>query len=161
MSLDDEDARGSGPSDGAARESGQFKTGPVDTSVRMKRTISTDDAPDAVGAYSQATTNGDLLFTAGQIALTPEGDLMDDASVADQTEQALTNVGAILESEGLSMDDLLKTTVFLADIEDFDEMNETYAGFFDDEPPARSAVQAGGLPAGVDVEIEAVASLDD
>ncbi|MFC7156103.1 Rid family detoxifying hydrolase [Halomarina halobia] len=127
----------------------------------MKRIISTDDAPAAVGAYSQATTTGDLVFTAGQIPLTADGELLDDASIAEQTEQALTNVEAVLAAAGADLSDVLKTTVFLADIADFEEMNETYAGFFDEEPPARSAVQAGALPKGVGVEIEAVASLGE
>ena len=125
----------------------------------MKRTISTDAAPEAVGAYSQATTDGSTLYTAGQIPLTPAGELLADASIADQTRQALDNVVAILESEGLDASDVMKTTVYLADIEEFEAMNETYSTYFDAEPPARSAVEAGGLPKGVGVEIEAVATL--
>jgi reactive intermediate/imine deaminase len=127
----------------------------------MKRTISTDAAPAAVGAYSQATTNGDLLFTAGQIPLTPEGELLADASIAEQTEQALDNVVAILDSEGATPADVLKVTVFMDDIDDFDEMNETYATYFDAEPPARSAVEVANLPKGAGVEIEAVAVVGD
>lgn len=126
----------------------------------MKRTISTEDAPAAVGAYSQATTDGSLLYTAGQIPLTSDGELLADASIAEQTAQALDNVAAIVESEGLDMSAVLKTTVFLADIEDFEAMNETYSTYFDAGPPARSAVEAGALPKGVDVEIEAVATLE-
>ncbi|MFC7097774.1 Rid family detoxifying hydrolase [Halobaculum marinum] len=126
----------------------------------MKRIVSTDEAPAAVGAYSQATTNGDLLFTAGQIPLTPDGDLKDDAPIAEQTELALDNLLAIVEEAGAEAADVLKTTVFLADIDDFEEMNETYATYFDEEPPARSAVQAGALPKGVGVEIEAVVALE-
>jgi len=126
----------------------------------MKRTISTDDAPQAVGAYSQATTDGSMLYTAGQIPLTPDGELLAEASIADQTEQALDNVLAILDTEGLDSSAILKTTVFLADIQDFEAMNEIYGTYFDDEPPARSAVEAGGLPKGVGVEIEAVATLE-
>jgi reactive intermediate/imine deaminase len=126
----------------------------------VKEIISTDDAPGAVGAYSQATTNGELLFTAGQIPMTPDGELLDDADIATQAEQSLSNLQAIVEEAGASMGDVLKTTVFLADIDDFEEMNETYASFFDDEPPARSAVQAGALPKGVGVEIEAVVSVE-
>jgi len=122
----------------------------------MKRLVSTDDAPAAVGAYSQATTNGDLLFTAGQLPLTPDGDLLDDESVAEQTRQCLENVAAIAESEGLGLEDVLKTTIYLADIDDFDEMNETYAGFFEAEPPARSAVEVGNVPKGAALEVEAV-----
>jgi 2-iminobutanoate/2-iminopropanoate deaminase len=123
-----------------------------------KETIHTDDAPAAVGAYSQATTNGDLVFTAGQIALTPDGESLADEPVDVQAEQALSNLEAVLEEAGTSLDNVLKTTVFLDDIEDFEAMNDTYASFFDDEPPARSAVEAGRLPKGMAVEIEAVAT---
>ncbi|THE63855.1 RidA family protein [Salinadaptatus halalkaliphilus] len=126
----------------------------------MKRIIDTDDAPDAVGAYSQATTDGSLLFTAGQIALTPDGDLLADEPIETQTERALDNITAILEAEGATLEDVLKVTVYLGDIEDFDAMNETYADYFEDEPPARSAFEVASLPAGAAVEIEAVASLE-
>ncbi len=124
----------------------------------MKRTISTDDAPAAVGAYSQATTNGDILFTAGQLPLTTDGELLDDEPVSVQTEQALSNVEAILAAEGLDMSDVLKMTIFLQDIEDFDEMNETYAEFFDEDPPARSAIEVGNVPKGAAIEVEAIAT---
>ncbi|MFY4813651.1 Rid family detoxifying hydrolase [Haloarcula argentinensis] len=126
----------------------------------MKRTISTADAPDAVGAYSQATTNGSLVFTAGQIPMTPDGDLLDDEPIATQAEQALSNVEAVLAAEGLEMSDVLKVTVYLDDIDDFEDMNDTYAGFFDEAPPARSAVEVANLPKGVGVEIEAIATSD-
>jgi reactive intermediate/imine deaminase len=124
----------------------------------VKRTIHTDDAPAAVGAYSQATTDGDLLFTAGQIPMTPDGDLLADRPVADQTRQALENLLAVLDAEGLDAGDVLKVTVFLDDVAEFDAMNEAYADYFETDPPARSAVEAGALPKGVAVEIEAVAS---
>lgn len=123
----------------------------------MKRIISTDGAPAAIGAYSQATTNGDLIFTAGQLPLTTDGELLDAAPVAEQTRQCLENVRAILESEDASMSDVLKTTVFLDDIDDFDGFNEAYSEFFDEEPPARSAVEVGQVPKGAAVEIEALA----
>jgi len=126
----------------------------------MKRTISTDDAPAAVGAYSQATTNGDILFTAGQLPLTTDGELLDDEPVSVQTEQALSNVEAILAAEGLGMDDVLKMTIFLQDIDDFEEMNETYAGFFDEDPPARSAIEIGNVPKGAALEVEAIADAE-
>ena len=126
----------------------------------MKRIIDTDDAPAAVGAYSQATSNGELLFTAGQIPLTADGDLLDDESIAVQTEQALYNLDAVLDEAGASSEDILKVTVFLDDIDDFDAMNQAYATYFDDQPPARSAVEVAALPKGVGVEIEAVASLE-
>lgn len=124
----------------------------------MKRTISTADAPDAVGAYSQATTNGSLVFTAGQIPMTPDGDLLDDEPIAMQAEQALSNVEAVLASEGLEMSDVLKMTVYLDNIDDFEAMNDTYASFFGEAPPARSAVEVASLPKGVGVEIEAIAT---
>ncbi|KTG22596.1 Rid family detoxifying hydrolase [Haloferax profundi] len=123
----------------------------------MVQTIETGDAPAAVGAYSQATTNGDLVFTAGQIPATGDGELKSDASIQEQTEQVLENISAVLASEGLSMSDVLKTTVYLDDINDFDVMNEVYASFFDESPPARSAFEAGALPKSVGIEIEAVA----
>ena len=126
----------------------------------MKRLVSTDDAPAAVGAYSQAATNGDLLFTAGQLPLTTEGELLDDESVVVQTRQCLDNVAAILESEGLSLDDVLKVTVFLDDVDDFEEMNETYAEYFEGSAPARSAVEVGAVPKGAALEVEAVATVE-
>ena len=124
----------------------------------MKQIISTDDAPAAVGAYSQATATDDLVFTAGQIPLTPDGDLLDGAAIDVQTEQVLENLEAVLTEAGVEMTDVLKVTVFLDDIDDFEAMNTTYESFFDDEPPARSAVGVDELPKGVGVEIEAVAT---
>lgn len=123
----------------------------------VKRITSTDDAPAAVGAYSQATTNGDLIFTAGQLPLTTDGELLDEAPVAEQTRKCLENIQAILSAEGASMTDVLKTTVFLEDIDDFDEFDETYSTFFDEKAPARSAVEVGRVPKGSAIEIEAIA----
>ena len=123
----------------------------------MKEIIDTDAAPAAVGAYSQATATDDLVFTAGQIPLTPDGDLLDGAAIDVQTQQALENLEAVLEEAGAGMEDVLKVTVFLEDIDDFDAMNDTYAAFFEGEPPARSAVGVDKLPKGVGVEVEAVA----
>lgn len=124
----------------------------------MKRIISTSEAPAAVGAYSQATTDGDLLFTAGQLPMTAEGELLDDEPIEVQTRQSLENVKAILEEEGLSMQDVLKVTVLMDDIEEFDAMNETYAEYFQDNPPARSAFEVAEVPKGAKIEIEAIAS---
>jgi 2-iminobutanoate/2-iminopropanoate deaminase len=126
----------------------------------VKRTIHTDDAPEAVGAYSQATTNGDVLFTAGQLPMTADGELLDDESVGDQTRRCLENVAAILESEGGSLEDVLKMTVFLNDIDDFNEFNEAYSEFFDEEPPARSALEVGEVPKGAALEVEAIATVE-
>ena len=125
----------------------------------MKRTIETDGAPAAVGAYSQATATDDLVFTAGQIPLTPDGDLLEDADIDVQTQQALDNVAAVLEEAGASMADVLKVTVYVEDIEDFEEMDAAYETFFEADPPARSAVEVAALPKGVGVEIEAVATV--
>jgi reactive intermediate/imine deaminase len=126
----------------------------------MKRIVSTDDAPAAVGAYSQATTNGDLVFTAGQVALTADGEALTDASIEEQTEQVLYNIDSILDDQGLGMRDVLKTTVYLADIDDYEAMNEVYSEYFDENPPARSAFAVDELPKGFAVEIEAVADAE-
>ncbi|MFB6255100.1 MAG: RidA family protein [Halobacteriaceae archaeon] len=123
----------------------------------MKRIIESNDAPEAVGAYSQATTNGSLVFTAGQIPMTPDGELLDNESITTQTRQSLENIEAILEEEGLTMQDILKVTVYLDDIEDFDAMNDAYSEYFIDNPPARSALEVANLPKGVGVEIAAIA----
>lgn len=126
----------------------------------MKRIISTSEAPEAIGAYSQATTAGDLLFSAGQIALTPEGEMLADEPVAVQTRQCLENIKAVLESEGLSTQHVLKTTIYLDDIAYFEEMNEAYGEYFADNPPARSAFEVGALPKGAAIEIEAIATTE-
>lgn len=124
----------------------------------MPRTITTDRAPAAVGAYSQAATDEDLLFTAGQIALTPDGNDLTDRAPAEQTRQCLRNLEGVLAAEGLALEDVLKTTVYLAEIDDYDEVNGAYADFFEDDPPARSAVGVAALPRGAAVEIEAIAA---
>ena len=124
----------------------------------MKRTIETPDAPEAVGAYSQGTTDGDLVFTAGQIPMTPDGEHLSGEPIDVQTRQCLENVRAIIEEEGLSMQDVLTVTVYLDDIGDFGAMNEAYAEYFQDNPPARSAVGVDALPKGAAIEIEAVAT---
>ncbi|MHC3437443.1 Rid family detoxifying hydrolase [Natrialbaceae archaeon A-gly3] len=124
----------------------------------MVQIIETDAAPAAVGAYSQATTNGDLLFTAGQIPATADGELKNEAPIEEQTELVLENLEAILEEAGLGLEDVLKTTVFLADIDNFEAMNEVYGSYFGENPPARSAIEAGNLPKDVGVEIEAIAA---
>ncbi|MDY7081267.1 MAG: RidA family protein [Halobacteria archaeon] len=124
-----------------------------------KEIISTSDAPEAVGAYSQATKANGFVFTAGQIPLTPDGELV-EGTVEKQTRQCLENIRAVLEEAGTSMENVVKVTVFLDDIDDFGEMNSTYETFFDENPPARSAVEAGNIPKGVAVEIEAVAVAD-
>ncbi|AOW81046.1 endoribonuclease L-PSP [Halodesulfurarchaeum formicicum] len=124
----------------------------------MKRVIETAEAPAAVGAYSQATTNGDLVFTAGQLPMTAEGELLDDEPIEVQTRQALENVKAILDEEGLTMQDVLKVTVLMDDIDEFDAMNSAYAEYFRDNPPARSAFEVAEVPKGAKIEIEVIAA---
>lgn len=123
----------------------------------MRDVIDTDDAPDAVGAYSQAIATDDLVFTAGQIPLTPEGELRAEASIEDQTRLALENLRQVLSAADSDLESVLKVTIFLDDIEDFSAMNSVYSTFFANDPPARSAVEAGALPKGVGIEIEAIA----
>ncbi len=122
-----------------------------------KRVIHTDAAPAAIGPYSQAVRAGDFVFTAGQIGLDPDTGQMVPGGIEAQTRQALRNLQAVLEAAGASLSQVVKTTVFLQDMNDFAAMNAVYATFFPSEPPARSAVQAAALPKGALVEIEAVA----
>jgi 2-iminobutanoate/2-iminopropanoate deaminase len=119
--------------------------------------IHTNQAPAAVGPYSQAVRVGNLLFTAGQIGLDPVTGQMMDADVATQTERVLQNLAAILNAGGSSLEQVIKCTVFLMDMADFAAMNEVYGRFFPQNPPARSTVQVSGLPLGARVEIEAIA----
>lgn len=126
----------------------------------MKGIVQTDDAPAAVGAYSQATTTDDLVFTAGQLPMTPDGELLDEEPIDVQTEQALANVAAILEDAGSSIENALKVTVYMADIEQFEMMNETYSEYFETDPPARSAIEVSEVPKGAGLEIEAIGLID-
>ena len=125
----------------------------------MKReAVKTSEAPAAIGPYSQAVIAGDMVFSAGSIALDAEtGAMVGDGDVAAETRKALQNLGAVLEAAGASLGTVVKTTVFLADMSDFAAMNAVYAEFFTAPFPARSAVQAAALPKGARVEIEAVA----
>jgi 2-iminobutanoate/2-iminopropanoate deaminase len=124
----------------------------------MKREIvTTDKAPGAVGPYSQAVRVGDFVFTAGQIPLDPATGQMVEGGIEVQARQALTNVSAVLEAAGTSLSNVVKTTVFLADMGEFQAMNSVYAEFFPDAPPARSAVQAAALPLGARIEVETIA----
>jgi 2-iminobutanoate/2-iminopropanoate deaminase len=122
-----------------------------------KEIIKTDKAPAAIGPYSQAVRSAGLVFTSGQIPLDPATGQIAGKDVASQTEQALKNLRAILESAGLSMDDVLKVTVYITDMSQFGALNEVYGRFFKTNPPARSAVEVSKLPKGALVEIEAVA----
>ena len=126
----------------------------------MKRIIETDEAPAAVGAYSQGATDGSLVFTAGQIPLTPDGGVV-EGPIGEQTRQAFENVEAVLDAAGTSLADALKITVYLADLDDYEGMNEVYEGFFEADPPARSAFAVDEIPKGAAVEIEAIAAVED
>lgn len=123
------------------------------------RTIQTAKAPAAIGPYSQAIAANGFLFTAGQIALDPSSGQVVEGDVVAQTERVLANLEAVLAEGGASFADVVKTTVFLADMADFPRMNEVYGRAFGAARPARSTVQAAGLPRGVLVEIEAIAAL--
>lgn len=119
--------------------------------------IQTDRAPQAIGPYSQAIKANGFIFASGQIPLDPATMQLIDGDIGAQTEQVLNNVKAVLEAAGSSLEKVVKTTVFLADMNDFAAMNEIYAAFFGQTRPARSTVQAARLPRDVKVEIEVVA----
>ncbi len=123
-----------------------------------KELVSTKKAPAAIGPYSQAVIAGSLVFCSGQIPLNPETGELVGSSISEQTRQVIKNLQAVLEAAGCSLDDVVKTTVFLKDMNHFAAMNEVYAEFFGNNPPARAAVEVARLPKDVLVEIEAVAS---
>ena len=124
-----------------------------------KEVIKTESAPGPFGGapYNQAIRVGDLVFVAGQLGVSLETNELVGPGVGEQTEQALRNMGAILEAAGSSLDKLVKTTVFLVDLGDFGDMNEVYAQHVEDRPPARSTIGISQLPVGARVEIEAIA----
>jgi 2-iminobutanoate/2-iminopropanoate deaminase len=122
-----------------------------------RQAISTTSAPSAVGPYSQGIALGDLIFCSGQIGLDPASAVLVEGGVEAQAERALQNLGAVLDAAGCTFADVVKTTVFLADIEDFTAVNAVYARFMPDPPPARSTFAVGALPKGARIEIEAIA----
>lgn len=119
--------------------------------------VKTSNAPGAIGPYSQAIKVGEFVYTSGQVAIDPATGELIGGGIAEQTERVLKNVAAVLEAAGSSLDQVVKTLVFLADMNDFSAMNEVYGKFFGEAPPARSTVQAARLPKDARVEIEAVA----
>jgi 2-iminobutanoate/2-iminopropanoate deaminase len=127
----------------------------------MKERITTSNAPAAIGPYSQAIRAGNLIFTAGQVGLNPQSGQLVEGGIREQTEAALRNLQSELKAAGCSFSDVVKTTVFIMDMNDFTVMNEVYQQFLGDIiPPARSTVQVAGLPRGAMVEIECVAMID-
>lgn len=127
------------------------------TVLTVKDIIATDRAPRAIGPYSQAVRAGDLVFASGQIPIDPATGEFVAGGIAEQTEQVLRNLTAVFSAAGLGLNQVVKTTVFLANMDDFTAMNEVYGRFFGAEPPARATVEAARLPRDARVEIEAIA----
>ena len=123
----------------------------------MKKIISTSEAPAAVGPYSQAVRIGSTVYCAGQIPLDPKSGQIVSKDISEQTRRVLDNISAILKAEGLSFENIVKTTIFIIDLADFQTVNEIYASYFKQTPPARSTVQVAALPKGARIEIEAIA----
>ena len=125
----------------------------------MKEIISTDKAPAAIGPYSQAVKVGNLLFTSGMIPINPETNTLVEGGIEVQAERALQNVKALLEASGTSMDKVVKTVVFIKNMDDFAKVNEIYAKYFTSDFPARSCVEVARLPKDVLIEMEAIAEI--
>lgn len=123
----------------------------------MREIIKTESAPGAIGPYSQAVRAGGFVFASGQIPLDPKTGVFVEGGVAEQTQQVMRNLKAVLEAAGTSLERVVKTTVFLADMDDFSAMNEVYGQYFKENPPARSTVQAARLPRDARVEIDVIA----
>jgi 2-iminobutanoate/2-iminopropanoate deaminase len=124
----------------------------------VKQAISSPDAPKAIGPYSSALRVGQYLFISGQVPADPLTGQLIEGGIAEQTRRSLDNIGALLKAGGLTFSHVVRTTVFLADMADFAKMNEVYARYLGKEPPARSTVQAAGLPKGARVEIDVIAA---
>jgi|SRR5450432_332860 len=127
----------------------------------MKKVVSTSDAPAAVGPYSQAIRSGAMLFCAGQIPLDPKSGQIVSNDVSEQTKRVLENISAVLRAENLNFGHVVKTTIFLTSLGDFQTVNEIYATYFRENPPARSTVEVSALPKGAKVEIEAIAMANE
>lgn len=127
----------------------------------MRQRIQTDKAPAAIGPYSQAIKAGGFVFVSGQIPTDPQTGEFVAGGITEQTDQVLKNLRAVLEAAGSGLDQVVKTTVFLADMKEFSGMNEVYATYFTGPPPARATVAAAGLPRDARVEIEAVALVSE
>jgi len=127
----------------------------------MKKIVSTNEAPAAIGPYSQAVRSGRFLFCSGQIPLDPKSGEILSGDIATQTRRVLDNIAAVLRTEGLTFDNVIKTTIFLTSLGDFQTVNEVYGSYFKQGPPARSTVQVSALPRGANVEIEVIAATDE
>jgi len=125
----------------------------------MKKVVLSSQAPAPVGQYSQAIVSGDLVFCAGQIPLDPKTGEIVAGGIEEQTRRVLDNLGAVLAAAGSGFEQVVKVTIFLTDLADFSAMNGVYAGYFTSEPPARTTVQAAGLPRNVRVEMDVIARL--
>ena len=123
----------------------------------MREIVATEAAPQAIGPYSQAVIVGDFIFTSGQIPIDPQTGVFVEGGIAEQTERVLRNLAEVLQAAGTGLDGVVKTTVFLADMDDFAAMNEVYGRYFSNGPPARSTVQAARLPRDARVEIDVIA----
>ncbi len=124
----------------------------------MKELLATQDAPAAIGPYSQGVTANGFIFLSGQIPLDPQSGQLVEGDIRAQTERVLANLQAVLQAAGSSLAAVVKTTVYLADLDDFAAMNEVYGRFFPDQPPARATVQVARLPKGARVEIDLIAA---
>ena len=127
----------------------------------MKKIVSTKDAPAAVGPYSQAIRAGSMLFCAGQIPLDPQSGQIVAGDVGAQTKRVMENISAVLRAENLNFSHVVKTTIFLTDMADFQTVNEIYGSYFNENPPARSTVAVSALPKGAQVEVEVLAMAND
>ena len=126
----------------------------------MKKIISTKEAPGAIGPYSQAVRSGSFLLCSGQIPLDPKSGQIVPGEIDAQTRRVLDNIGALLKSEDITFDHVVKTTIFLTNLSDFQTVNEVYGSYFKQDPPARSTIQVAALPKGANVEIEVIAIAD-
>jgi 2-iminobutanoate/2-iminopropanoate deaminase len=127
----------------------------------MKKVIQTDKAPKAIGPYSQAIQAGNMIFLSGQIPIDPKTGELTGGDIRQQTQQVLENIKGLLESQRLGMEDVIKVTIFLKDMGNFNQVNEVYATYFSSSPPARSTVEVAKLPRNVEIEIEAIALTRD
>ena len=125
----------------------------------MRQAVQTNEAPAAIGPYSQAVRAGSLLFISGQIPVDPGSGQVVEGNAATQTQRVMQSIGAILRAAGAGYDQVVRTTIFLTDLDDFAQVNEAYGSYFDDPAPIRATVQVAALPKGVHVEIDAIAHL--